>query len=228
MVRLNKVERARTYAATAAGALRGFASAFKISVGEFDFGVTEPKTADSGNLEIDLPELLVTTAEAARAADTSVALFVDEVQYLSEGDLRGLIVALHRVAQEGLPLVLFGAGLPQAAALAGDVDVASRTSRHGPTRAGAPLVGCHRGRDGHDLRKRGAAAVGADQEGDDLQPEAWRDSVYRSDVRRVHAPGDPDRARVSDGWRATVAEAKADVGCAGAPAVAGRRREWCA
>ncbi|HVX39712.1 MAG TPA: hypothetical protein VHB25_09075 [Gemmatimonadaceae bacterium] len=52
--------------------------------------------------------------------ETSVALFVDEVQYLSEEDLRGLIVALHRVAQEGLPVVLFGAGLPQVAALASE------------------------------------------------------------------------------------------------------------
>lgn len=120
LVRLNKVERAKAYAATAVGALRGFASAFKVSVGDFEFGVAAPKTADSGNLEIDLPELLVATGEAAKAADTSVALFVDEVQYLSDEDLRGLIVALHRVAQEGLPLVLFGAGLPQVAALAGE------------------------------------------------------------------------------------------------------------
>ena len=120
LVRLSKVERARTYATAAVGALRGFASAFKVSVGEFEFGVTEPKSADSGNLEIDLPELLIAIGEAAKAAETSVALFVDEVQYLSEEDLRGLIVALHRVTQEGLPLVLFGAGLPQVAALAGE------------------------------------------------------------------------------------------------------------
>lgn len=120
LVRLSKIERAKQYAATAIGALRGFASAFKVSVGDFELGVTEPKTADSGNIEIDLPELLVATAEAAKAAETSVGLFLDEVQYLSEKDLRGLIVALHRVSQEGLPLVLFGAGLPQVAALAGD------------------------------------------------------------------------------------------------------------
>ncbi len=120
LVRLSKVERAKEYAARAMGALRGFASAFRVSIGEIEFEVTEPKTADSGNLEVDLPELLIATAQAARAAETSVSLFVDEVQYLSEEDLRGLIVALHRIAQKGLPLVLFGAGLPQVAALAGD------------------------------------------------------------------------------------------------------------
>jgi len=120
LVRLSKVERAKTHVAAAVGALRGFASAFKVSIGEFEFGVAELKTADSGNLEIDLPELLIRTGEAAKAADTSVALFVDEVQYLREEDLRGLIVALHRVSQEGLPLLLFGAGLPQVAALTGE------------------------------------------------------------------------------------------------------------
>ena len=76
--------------------------------------------ADSGNLEVDLPELLVATALAARAADTSVAILIDEVRYLTEDELRALIVALHRLVQRGLPLILFGAGLSKLADLAGD------------------------------------------------------------------------------------------------------------
>lgn len=120
LLRLSRVERSKDYAARALGALRGFASVFKVAIGELEFGVTEPQIADSGNLEIDLPELLIATAEAAKAAETSVAILVDEVQYLTEEDLRALIVALHRIAQKGLPLVLFGAGLPQVAALAGE------------------------------------------------------------------------------------------------------------
>jgi hypothetical protein len=59
-------------------------------------------------------------ADAAKAADRAVALFIDEVQYLSSEDLGALIVSVHRIGQKGLPLVLFGAGLPQLAALAGD------------------------------------------------------------------------------------------------------------
>jgi len=101
-------------------ALRGFASAFKISIGEVGIEVTAPPAADSGNLEIDLPELLVTVGRAARAAETGVAILVDEVQYLGDEDLRALIVAMHRVSQGGLPVILFGAGLPQVAGLAGD------------------------------------------------------------------------------------------------------------
>ena len=120
LMKLSKYERAKDLAARAMGALRGIASVFKVSIGDVSFGVSEPATADSGNLEIDLPELLVATAGAARAAGTSVALFIDEVQYLSEEDLRALIVAMHRIGQKGLPLVLFGAGLPQVAGMAGD------------------------------------------------------------------------------------------------------------
>jgi len=120
LVRLSRTERAKEYAGRAMAALRGFASAFKVSIGEVEVAVTEPQTADSGNLEVDLPELLLATGQAAKAAGNSVAILVDEVQYLSEEDLRGLIVALHRIAQKGLPVVLFGAGLPQVAALAGE------------------------------------------------------------------------------------------------------------
>ena len=121
LLRLSTFERAKDYAARAMGALRGFASAFKVSIGEdISFGVTEPNTADSGNLEVDLPALLIATGEAVRAAETSVAIFIDEVQYLSQEDSRALIVAMHRIGQKGLPLVLFGAGLPQVAGQAGE------------------------------------------------------------------------------------------------------------
>jgi hypothetical protein len=120
LVRLSRVDKARDFASRALGALRGFASAFRVSIGEIAIEVTAPPAADSGNLEIDLPELLVTAGRAAQAAETGIALFVDEVQYLGDEDLRALIVAMHRVSQGGLPVILFGAGLPQVAGLAGD------------------------------------------------------------------------------------------------------------
>jgi hypothetical protein len=44
----------------------------------------------------------------------------DEVQYLSETDLSAIIVSVHKMAQKGLPFILFGAGVPQLAALAGE------------------------------------------------------------------------------------------------------------
>lgn len=120
LVRLSKVASAKALADTAINALRGFASAFQVSIGDVEIGVTEAPTADSGNLEVDLPELFIAVGAAAKAAGSSVAILVDEVQYLAQEDLRALIVALHRTSQKSLPIVLFGAGLPQVAALAGD------------------------------------------------------------------------------------------------------------
>jgi hypothetical protein len=121
LIRISRIEKARDYASRGIAALRGFASVFKVSIGEMiEVSVNEPPAADTGNLELDLPELLIAVAEAAQAADSSVAIFLDEVQYLGEEDLRALIVALHRISQRGLPLVLFGAGLPQVAGLAGE------------------------------------------------------------------------------------------------------------
>ncbi len=120
LIRLSKIEQAKVLASQALGALQGFASVFRVTIGEINVEVDDPHTADSGNLEIDLPGLLVSVGKAARAAETSVAILVDEVQYLSEEDLRALIVAFHTISQSGLPVILFGAGLPQVAGLAGD------------------------------------------------------------------------------------------------------------
>jgi hypothetical protein len=58
--------------------------------------------------------------EAARAAGKGWVLLIDEVQYLSAEDLSALIVSIHRMSQDGLPVLLFGAGLPQVARLAGE------------------------------------------------------------------------------------------------------------
>lgn len=120
LIRLSKAEEAKDLASQALGALQGFASVFRVTIGEINIEVDDPHTADSGNLEIDLPGLLVSVGKAARAAGSSVAILVDEVQYLGEEDLRALIVAFHTISQSGLPVILFGAGLPQVAGLAGN------------------------------------------------------------------------------------------------------------
>jgi hypothetical protein len=118
--RLSAIEKARAVSTRALRALHRFASTFKVKVGEIELEVGEPGVADSGHLQTDLPELLVLVGQAAQAADTPVAVFIDEVQYLTAEDLGALIVSIHKVGQRGLPLIVFGAGLPQLAALAGE------------------------------------------------------------------------------------------------------------
>ncbi|WP_132663604.1 ATP-binding protein [Rhizobium sp. PP-CC-3G-465] len=119
--KLSTTERARASAHSGMRALRSFASAFKIEIGDISLSVDpESGTADSGNLEFDLSDLFLKIGEAAKSAGRAWTLLIDEVQYLSSDDLSALIVALHRANQKALPILFFGAGLPQAAALSGE------------------------------------------------------------------------------------------------------------
>lgn len=102
--------------------LRSFMGALKLKVQQFEISLDvdpEKGTADSGDLEADLPELFVALAEAAEDRRAVVAITIDELQYTSEGEMSALIMAMHRVSQRQLPLLLIGAGLPQLVALAG-------------------------------------------------------------------------------------------------------------
>ncbi|WP_230483609.1 ATP-binding protein [Sphingomonas sp. Leaf21] len=118
---LSGVEAAKQIAGRGLRGLRSFASIFKIEIGGVEFNVEpEPGLADTGDLQYDLPDLFVLIGKAAQAAGRGWVLLIDEVQYLSETDLSALIVALHRISQEGLPVLLVGAGLPQIARLAGE------------------------------------------------------------------------------------------------------------
>lgn len=120
---LSHVENAKEKARHALMALKGFLGAFRLSFSDMDFGLSidpEAGLADSGHLESDLPDLIVAIAEAAKAAGKSVAIFMDELQYLDETEFSALIMAVHRVNQRALPLVLIGAGLPQIRGLAGN------------------------------------------------------------------------------------------------------------
>ena len=114
LYRLDRREGAREAVRRGLGVLQGFASAFKIQAGDFEFGIKrETGTADSGELAADLPDLLLAVGEAARARSSAVALIIDEIQYLPESELRSLIGAIHKVNQKLSPVVMVGAGLPQ-------------------------------------------------------------------------------------------------------------------
>jgi hypothetical protein len=83
------------------------------TTGEFELGFDEPGVADSGDLEHDLPEVLVAVAEAAKARKTAIVLLIDELQYVKVAELSALIMGIHKVSQLQLPLILIAAGLPQ-------------------------------------------------------------------------------------------------------------------
>ena len=119
--KLSNIEKAKATAHAAMSALQGFASVFKVSVGDLSISVDpETGTADSGILEYDLCDLFIRIGEAAHSGGKAWTLLIDEIQYLSGNELAALIVAIHRVNQKQLPVMFFGAGLPQTAALTGD------------------------------------------------------------------------------------------------------------
>lgn len=78
-------------------------------------GIDVPATtgrADSGDIEIDLVELLSDVGGLAADAGSGVAVFIDEMQDLGPDDISALCAACHEISQAGLPLIVVGAGLP--------------------------------------------------------------------------------------------------------------------
>ena len=68
--------------------------------------------ADSGDIEIDLVELLTDLGGLAADVGKGVAVFIDEMQDLHAEDVSALCAACHEISQSGLPVIVVGAGLP--------------------------------------------------------------------------------------------------------------------
>lgn len=103
--------------------LKSFVGSIKVKVANIDIGIDidpEKGTADSGDLEADLTGLFIALAEAARERGVGVAILIDEIQYLSSEELSALIMAMHKMQQQQLPLVLVAAGLPILPGLLGE------------------------------------------------------------------------------------------------------------
>ncbi len=113
---LSAKDSARQLAHRALRALAGFVGALRFKYHDIEIGLDlekEPGLADNGDLESDLPSLLEAAGAAAKADDTCIALFLDELQYVAVEELGALVAALHRMAQTPLPVTMVGAGLPQ-------------------------------------------------------------------------------------------------------------------
>lgn len=118
---LSALENAKDKARRALMVLKSFLSGLKVAINDIEIGIDAATgIADSGDIESDLPELFMSLAEAAAAARIPVAVFIDEMQYLSEKEFSSLIMSIHRINQSSLPLILIGAGLPQILGLAGN------------------------------------------------------------------------------------------------------------
>jgi DNA polymerase III delta prime subunit len=78
-------------------------------------GITVPAVtgrADSGDIEIDLVELLTDLGGTASDTGRGIAVFIDEMQDLGPDDVSALCAACHEISQSRLPVIVVGAGLP--------------------------------------------------------------------------------------------------------------------
>lgn len=120
---LNMFEGAKEKARRGLRVLKSFLNGLRVKIEDVEIGLSidpELGTADTGDIEADLPELFLALGEAARAASRPVVIFVDEMQYLSAREFSSLIMSIHRTNQKALPIILVGAGLPQILALSGN------------------------------------------------------------------------------------------------------------
>ena len=121
--KLDRLAGAGHKARQALAVLKGFFGTISVKMEGIELGLdidAEKGTADSGDLEIDLPDLFTAVAEASAEQGTCLAVMIDEIQYLNKKELGALIMSMHRMQQRQLPLVLLGAGLPILPGLAGE------------------------------------------------------------------------------------------------------------
>src|SRR5690606_19824345 len=68
--------------------------------------------ADSGDMEIDLVELLTDVGGLGADVGRGGAVFIDEMQDLGAEDVAAICAACHELSQSALPVIVVGAGLP--------------------------------------------------------------------------------------------------------------------
>jgi hypothetical protein len=116
LLKISKGAALKDALARAMYAVGGFANALKVKYNDIEVGLNiskEAGVADSGDLEMDLIDLLLAVGEAAAENKTAIILAIDELQYIPEEQLAALITALHRTSQRQLPIAMVAAGLPQ-------------------------------------------------------------------------------------------------------------------
>jgi hypothetical protein len=116
LLKLSRGEAIRGALAKAMKALSSFTKAFRVKYEDLEINVdfeVERGVADSGDLELDLMDLLTAVGTAAEERGAALVLTIDELQYVPERQLAALIFALHRASQGQLPVTMIAAGLPQ-------------------------------------------------------------------------------------------------------------------
>lgn len=124
--KMSGIEKARQYVELAKSVATSF-QLFYNKEGETSIGINTDMIkassgiADTGDKQNDLMELFVHLGKVGQKINQGAVIFIDEVQYLKDDEFEALMAAIHRCNQLGLPIVVFAAGLPKIAKIAGDI-----------------------------------------------------------------------------------------------------------
>ena len=122
LLKLSRKEKLSDLARRGFSVLKSFQLRYQLPEGpEVAFGL-EPSLgeADFGSLDRDVTDVLFAIGRVAKQKGTGVLFTLDEFQFLPADEMEAFIVALHRISQEGLPVVVVGAGLPSLVGKVGD------------------------------------------------------------------------------------------------------------
>ena len=120
--KLSITESAKDVCRKAMAYLRAFNIIYNPEDQTFTAGLSEPEEyVTTKILAEDLTELFVSMGRTAEKAGKVICFFIDEIQYMKEAEMEALVNAFHRVNQKGIPVILYGAGLPKVLSLLGEV-----------------------------------------------------------------------------------------------------------
>lgn len=85
-----------------------------LSVGPASIAVTSRTTPDEAAVDVPTARLLTSLGRAAAERGTGVVLLLDELQAIPKRDLKAIARAMQAVEGDRLPVLLVGAGLPDA------------------------------------------------------------------------------------------------------------------
>lgn len=106
-------ENAKTLIGTCISLIKSFKITYNLEDQSFEGGLSDDISLVSGIYTDDLTEIFVELGMAALNTDNTICFFIDEMQYLTKEELKGITMALHRCNQLRLPIMIFCAGLPK-------------------------------------------------------------------------------------------------------------------
>lgn len=111
--KISVVERLSDYRNKALDALKALSLSFDPTNQTYSLSMSERELYTLNDISEGLTDVFVSLGTIAKKNQTPICYFIDEMQSIKKEELSGLITAIHRSNQLGLPIMIVGAGLPK-------------------------------------------------------------------------------------------------------------------